>query len=64
MAFFLISPDLYNWVILPALIFVAQIANVCMETLRIVFLSMGSSILLQLLLFLRSRSGCLPLLVL
>ena len=41
MAFFLISPDLYNWVILPALIFVAQIANVCMETLRIVFLSKG-----------------------
>jgi uncharacterized protein YebE (UPF0316 family) len=41
MAFFIISPDLYAWVILPALIFVAQIANVCMETLRIVFLSKG-----------------------
>jgi uncharacterized protein YebE (UPF0316 family) len=41
MAFFIISPDLYNWVILPALIFLAQIANVCLETLRIVFLSKG-----------------------
>ncbi len=41
MAFFIISPDLYNWVILPTLIFLAQIANVCMETLRIVFLSKG-----------------------
>lgn len=41
MAFFIINPDLYNWVILPALIFLAQIANVCLETLRIVFLSKG-----------------------
>ena len=41
MAFFIISPEFYNWVILPALIFIAQIANVCMETLRIVFLSKG-----------------------
>ena len=41
MAFFIISPELYNWIILPALIFIAQIANVCMETLRIVFLSKG-----------------------
>ncbi|MDD1702356.1 MAG: DUF5698 domain-containing protein [Methanoregula sp.] len=41
MSFFIISPDLYSWVILPILIFVAQVANVCMETLRIVFLSKG-----------------------
>ena len=41
MAFFIISPEFYNWVLLPALIFLAQIANVCMETLRIVFLSKG-----------------------
>ncbi|MGA2162190.1 MAG: DUF5698 domain-containing protein [Methanoregula sp.] len=41
MAFFIISPEIYAWVILPALIFLAQIANVCMETLRIVFLSKG-----------------------
>jgi uncharacterized protein YebE (UPF0316 family) len=41
MAFFLVSPDLYNWLILPGLIFCAQVANVCMETLRIVFLSKG-----------------------
>jgi len=41
MAFFLLNPEVYNWIILPALIFLAQIANVCMETLRIVFLSKG-----------------------
>ncbi|MGD0533819.1 MAG: DUF5698 domain-containing protein [Methanoregula sp.] len=41
MVFFLISPDIYAWVILPVLIFLAQVANVCMETLRIVFLSKG-----------------------
>lgn len=41
MSFFIISPEIYSWVILPALIFLAQIANVCMETLRIVFLSKG-----------------------
>ncbi|MEN6397049.1 MAG: DUF5698 domain-containing protein [Methanoregula sp.] len=41
MAFFIISPDIYTWLILPGLIFLAQVANVCMETLRIVFLSKG-----------------------
>ena len=41
MAFNLISPDLLNWVVLPFLIFLAQVANVSMETLRIVFLSKG-----------------------
>lgn len=41
MDFFIISPEIYTWVILPTLIFLAQIANVCMETLRIVFLSKG-----------------------
>ena len=41
MAFFIISPEIYAWVILPAQIFLAQVANVCMETLRIVFLSKG-----------------------
>jgi uncharacterized protein YebE (UPF0316 family) len=39
--FFIISPGIFNWLILPLLIFLAQIANVCMETLRIVFLSKG-----------------------
>ena len=38
---FIISPEIFNWLILPLLIFLAQIANVCMETLRIVFLSKG-----------------------
>jgi uncharacterized protein YebE (UPF0316 family) len=39
--FFIISPGIFNWLILPLLIFLAQIANVCMETLRIVFVSKG-----------------------
>jgi len=40
-AFYLVSPEIFNYVIIPLLIFLAQIANVCMETLRIVFLSKG-----------------------
>jgi uncharacterized protein YebE (UPF0316 family) len=39
--FFLFTPDILNYIVLPVLIFLAQIANVCMETLRIVFLSKG-----------------------
>lgn len=38
---FIISPEIFNWVIMPLLIFLAQVANVSMETLRIVFLSKG-----------------------
>ncbi|MFA7694357.1 MAG: DUF5698 domain-containing protein [Methanoregula sp.] len=41
MAFFFISPEIFNWIVIPLLIFLAQVANVCMETLRIVFLSKG-----------------------
>jgi len=41
LAFFFISPEIFNWIVIPLLIFLAQVANVCMETLRIVFLSKG-----------------------
>ena len=37
----MISPELYNWFILPALIFLAQICNVCMETIRVIYISKG-----------------------
>lgn len=41
MAFFLISPELYAWVILPLLIFFARICDVSMETIRVIYISRG-----------------------
>ena len=41
MSFFVISPELYAWVILPLLIFLARIADVSMETIRVVYISRG-----------------------
>jgi uncharacterized protein YebE (UPF0316 family) len=41
MSFFLISPDLYAWVILPLLIFFARICDVSMETIRVIYISRG-----------------------
>ena len=41
MAFPLISPELYAWVILPLLIFLARIADVSMETIRVIYISRG-----------------------
>jgi uncharacterized protein YebE (UPF0316 family) len=41
MAFFIISPELYAWVILPLLIFFARIADVSMETVRVIYISRG-----------------------
>jgi hypothetical protein len=35
MSFFIISPELYAWVILPLLIFFARICDVSMETIYI-----------------------------
>jgi len=40
-SFLLITPEFYNWLILPALIFCAQIGNVCMETIRVIYISKG-----------------------
>jgi len=36
-----ISPELYAWVILPILIFLARIADVSMETIRVIYISRG-----------------------
>ena len=41
MSFFIISPDVYNWIFLPLLIFVAQICNVSLETIRVIYVSKG-----------------------
>lgn len=41
MSFFLISPELYAFVILPLLIFIARIGDVSMETIRVIYISRG-----------------------
>lgn len=41
MAVPLISPELYTWVLLPLLIFLARIADVSMETIRVIYISRG-----------------------
>src|SRR5512138_420812 len=41
MSFFVISPELYAWVILPLLIFLARICDVSMETIRVIYISRG-----------------------
>ncbi len=39
--FFIISPELYAWVILPLLIFLARICDVSLETIRVIYISRG-----------------------
>jgi len=51
MAFFLISPELYAWVILPLLIFLARIADVSMETIRVIYISRGIKFLAPIIAF-------------
>ncbi len=41
MSFFIINPELYSWVILPLLIFLARICDVSMETIRVIYISKG-----------------------
>jgi len=41
MSFFIISPEIYSWVILPLLIFSARICDVSMETIRVIYISRG-----------------------
>lgn len=45
MPFLSISPELYAWVILPLLIFIARVCDVSMETVRIIFISRGIRVL-------------------
>ncbi len=39
--FITISPELYAWVILPVLIFLARVCDVSMETIRVIYISRG-----------------------
>jgi uncharacterized protein YebE (UPF0316 family) len=41
LSFFIIDPELYTWVILPLLIFLARICDVSMETIRVIYISKG-----------------------
>ncbi|OPX63608.1 MULTISPECIES: DUF2179 domain-containing protein [unclassified Methanoregula] len=41
MSFFGISPEIYAYVILPLLIFLARICDVSMETIRVIYISRG-----------------------
>jgi uncharacterized protein YebE (UPF0316 family) len=41
MSFYLVSPELYSWIILPLLIFLARIGDVSMETIRVIYISRG-----------------------
>jgi uncharacterized protein YebE (UPF0316 family) len=41
LSFFIASPELYSWVLLPLLIFFARICDVSMETIRVIYISRG-----------------------
>jgi uncharacterized protein YebE (UPF0316 family) len=41
MAFYLVNPEIYALVILPLLIFLARVADVSMETIRVIYISRG-----------------------
>ncbi|HET6580567.1 MAG TPA: DUF5698 domain-containing protein, partial [Methanoregula sp.] len=41
MSFLIFSPELYAWVILPLMIFIARICDVSMETIRVIYISKG-----------------------
>jgi len=51
MSFFIISPELYTWVILSLLIFFARICDVSMETIRVICISRGIKFLAPLIAF-------------
>lgn len=41
MSFYLVSPEIYAYILLPLLIFLARVADVSMETIRVVYISRG-----------------------
>jgi uncharacterized protein YebE (UPF0316 family) len=49
--FFLVSPELYAYVILPLLIFLARVADVSMETVRVIYISRGIKFLAPIIAF-------------
>ena len=51
MSFFIINPELYAWVVLPLLIFLARICDVSMETIRVIYISRGIKFLAPIIAF-------------
>lgn len=51
MSFYLISPEIYAWLILPLLIFLARIGDVSMETIRVIYISRGIKVLAPIIAF-------------
>jgi uncharacterized protein YebE (UPF0316 family) len=51
LSFFIINPELYTWVILPLLIFLARICDVSMETIRVIYISRGIKFLAPIIAF-------------
>lgn len=51
MSFYLVSPEIYAWVILPLLIFLARIGDVSMETIRVIYISRGIKFLAPIIAF-------------
>lgn len=51
MAFYLVSPEIYAWIILPLLIFLARIGDVSMETIRVIYISRGIKFLAPIIAF-------------
>jgi uncharacterized protein YebE (UPF0316 family) len=51
MSFYLISPEIYAWLILPLLIFLARIGDVSMETIRVIYISRGIKFLAPIIAF-------------
>lgn len=51
MAVSLISPELYAYVLLPLLIFIARVADVSMETIRVIYISRGIKFLAPIIAF-------------
>jgi uncharacterized protein YebE (UPF0316 family) len=45
LSFFIINPEIYAWVVLPLLIFIARICDVSMETIRVIYISKGIKVL-------------------
>jgi uncharacterized protein YebE (UPF0316 family) len=51
LSFFIITPEIYSWVILPLLIFIARICDVSMETIRVIYISKGIKFLAPIIAF-------------
>lgn len=51
MSFYLVSPEIYSWIILPLLIFLARIGDVSMETIRVIYISRGIKFLAPIIAF-------------